>query len=162
MFRLSDKLARLEDRISGRWGKKLDRFFDRRKGKWKFYIPLGLFCWYFYGMLINSVHLGIKSTFNANRRSGGLHLGRQPIPQSAGRLYPHSLGVTQSALSFVSSPKGLHLVFRLQVIRDKRGFDILPDGTHGTSGFMSKKEQEKILLTGPISSCPGRFSQAEG
>ncbi|MFQ7748648.1 MAG: hypothetical protein ACLRJV_15920, partial [Eubacteriales bacterium] len=60
MFRLSDKLARLEDRISGRWGKKLDRFFDRRKGKWKFYIPLGLFCWYFYGMLINSVHLGIK------------------------------------------------------------------------------------------------------
>ena len=65
MFRLSDKLARLEDRISGRWGKKLDRFFDRRKGKWKFYIPLGLFCWYFYGMLINSVHLGIKSTFNA-------------------------------------------------------------------------------------------------
>ena len=43
MFRLSDKLARLEDRISGRWGKKLDRFFDRRKGKWKFYIPLGLF-----------------------------------------------------------------------------------------------------------------------
>ena len=47
MFRLSDKLARLEDRISGRWGKKLDRFFDRRKGKLKFYIPLGLVCWYF-------------------------------------------------------------------------------------------------------------------
>lgn len=33
MFRLSDKLARLEDRISGRWGKKLDRFFDRLQGK---------------------------------------------------------------------------------------------------------------------------------
>ena len=42
-----------------------------------------------------------------------------------------------------------------QDIRDKRGFDILPDGTHGTSGFMSKKEQEKILLTGPISELSG-------
>ena len=37
MFRLSEKLARLEDRISDRWGKKLDKFFDRHKGKWKFY-----------------------------------------------------------------------------------------------------------------------------
>ncbi len=34
--------------------------------------------------------------------------------------------------------------------RDNRGFDILPDGTHGTSGFMTKKEQEKIVLTGSI------------
>lgn len=117
MFRLSDKLARLEDRISGRWGKKLDRFFDRRKGKWKFYIPLGLFCWYFYGMLINSVHLGIKSTFNATGDPVGLHLGRQPIPQSAGRLYPHRPGRHGSRLyPFLSHhQKGLHLVFRLQV-----------------------------------------------
>ena len=80
MFRLSDKLARLEDRISGRWGKKLDRFFDRRKGKWKFYIPLGLFCWYFYGMLINSVHLGIKSTFNAT----GDPVGSIEMPMAVG------------------------------------------------------------------------------
>ena len=35
-------------------------------------------------------------------------------------------------------------------IHDKRGFDILPDGTHGTSGFMSRKEQAQIVLTGSI------------
>lgn len=35
-------------------------------------------------------------------------------------------------------------------IHDKRGFDILPDGTHGTSGFMSRKEQARIVLTGSI------------
>ena len=39
--------------------------------------------------------------------------------------------------------------------RDKRGFDIVPDGTHGTSGFMDKKDREKILLTGPISQLEG-------
>ena len=100
MFRLSDKLARLEDRISGRWGKKLDRFFDRRKGKWKFYIPLGLFCWYFYGMLINSVHLGIKSTFNAT----GDPVGSIWVVNPFRNLLAGAS--RQSALSFfVSSPK---------------------------------------------------------
>ena len=64
MFRLSEKLAHLEDRILSRWGKKIERFFDRCKGKWKLYIPLVLCGWYFYGMFINSVHLGIQSTFN--------------------------------------------------------------------------------------------------
>ena len=34
MFRLSKKLAKLEDRIAGRWGKKLDRFQSRHKGEW--------------------------------------------------------------------------------------------------------------------------------
>ena len=106
MFRLSDKLARLEDRISGRWGKKLDRFFDRRKGKWKFYIPLGLFCWYFYGMLINSVHLGIKSTFNATGDPVGSIWVVNPFRNLLAVFTPTGLGVTQSALSFfVSSPK---------------------------------------------------------
>ena len=116
MFRLSDKLARLEDRISGRWGKKLDRFFDRRKGKWKFYIPLGLFCWYFYGMLINSVHLGIKSTFNATGDPVGSIWVVNPF-RNLLAVYPHRPGRHGSRLyPFLSHhQKGLHLVFRLQV-----------------------------------------------
>ena len=116
MFRLSDKLARLEDRISGRWGKKLDRFFDRRKGKWKFYIPLGLFCWYFYGMLINSVHLGIKSTFNATGDPVGSIWVVNPFRNLLAVFTPQAWASRQSALSFLSHhQKGLHLVFRLQV-----------------------------------------------
>lgn len=157
MFRLSDKLARLEDRIAGRWGKKLDRFFDRRKGKWKFYIPLGLFCWYFYGMLINSVHLGIKSTFNATGEPVGSIWVVNPFRNLLAVFTPTGLGVT--AVGFILfcliTKKGYIWFSGYKFIRDKRGFDILPDGTHGTSGFMSKKEQEKILLTGPISELSG-------
>ena len=66
MFRLSDKLAKLEDRIAKRWGKKICLFLDRRKGKWKLYIPLVLCGWYFYGMFVNSIRLGIESTFGEN------------------------------------------------------------------------------------------------
>ena len=98
MFRLSDKLARLEDRIAGRWGKKLDRFFDRHKGKWKFYIPLGLFCWYFYGMLINSVHLGIKSTFNATGEPVGSIWIVNPFRNLLAVFTPTGLGVTAICL----------------------------------------------------------------
>ena len=144
MFRLSDKLARLEDRISGRWGKKLDRFFDRRKGKWKFYIPLGLFCWYFYGMLINSVHLGIKSTFNATGDPVGSIWVVNPFRNLLAVFTPTGLGVT--AVGFILfcliTKKGYIWFSGYKFIRDKRG-------------FVSKKEQEKILLTGPISELSG-------
>ena len=38
---------------------------------------------------------------------------------------------------------------------DKRGFDILPDGTHGTSGFMRRAEMGKTLEYGSIDSLSG-------
>ena len=39
--------------------------------------------------------------------------------------------------------------------RDPRGFDILPDGTHGSSGFLTKREMEAFLEIGPIRSVSG-------
>ena len=60
MFKLSTYIAKLEDR----WGKKLGRLWEKHKGKWKLYLPLGLSGWYFYGMLINSIRLGTRATFN--------------------------------------------------------------------------------------------------
>ena len=157
MFRLSEKLAQLEDRISDRWWRKVERFFDRRKGKWKFYIPLILCGWYFYGMLINSVHLGIKSTFNATGEPVGSIWVVNPFRNLLAVFTPTGFGVTAAGIILfcLITKKGYIWFSGYKFTRDKRGFDILPDGTHGTSGFMSKKEQEKILLTGPISELSG-------
>lgn len=157
MFRLSEKLARLEDRISGRWGKKLERFFDRRKGKWKLYIPLFLCGWYFYGMFINSVQLGIRSTFNATGEEISSIWVVNPFRNLLAVFTPTGLGVTAACviLFCLITKKGYIWFSGYKFIRDKRGFDILPDGTHGTSGFMSKKEQEKILQTGPVDALSG-------
>lgn len=157
MFRLSEKLAHLEDRISDRWGKKLDRFLERRKGKWKLYIPLALFCWYFYGMLINSIRLGIESTFGGDPAAVTTIWVVNPFSNWLAVFTPTGLGVTGFCfLMFCLLTKKGYIWFSgYKYIRDKRGFDILPDGTHGTSGFMSKKEQEKVLLTGPISELSG-------
>jgi type IV secretion system protein VirD4 len=157
MFRLSDKLARLEDRISGRWGKKLERFFDKHKGKWKLYIPLILCGWYFYGMFINSIHLGISSTFNSGGEPVESIWVADPVRNLLAVFTPTGLGVTAVSilLACLVTKKGYIWFSGYKFIRDKRGFDILPDGTHGTSGFMSKKEQEKILESGPIEKLDG-------
>lgn len=157
MFRLSEKLARLEDRISDRWGKKLERFWDRRKGQWKLYLPLVLCGWYFYGMLVNSIHLGIRSTFNATGEPVGSIWVVNPIRNLLAVFTPTGLGVTACGviLFCLFTKKGYTWFSGYKFTRDKRGFDILPDGTHGTSGFMTKKEQEKILLTGSIEELSG-------
>ena len=108
-------------------------------------------------MLINSVHLGIKSTFNATGDPVGSIWVVNPFRNLLAVFTPTGLGVT--AVGFILfcliTKKGYIWFSGYKFIRDKRGFDILPDGTHGTSGFMSKKEQEKILLTGPISELSG-------
>ena len=159
MFRLSEKLARLEDRISDRWGKKLERFWDRRKGQWKLYLPLVLCGWYFYGMLVNSIHLGIRSTFNATGEPVGSIWVVNPIRNLLAVFTPTGLGVTACGviLFCLFTKKGYTWFSGYKFTRDKRGFDILPDGTHGTSGFMTKKEQEKILLTGSIEELSGKL-----
>ena len=64
MFKLSEQIAKLEER----WGKKLERLLDRHRGKWKLYVPIGLSAWYFYGMLINSIRLGTQEIGRASCR----------------------------------------------------------------------------------------------
>ena len=38
---------------------------------------------------------------------------------------------------------------------DPRGFDILPDGTHGTSGFLTEKEMREFLELSPAGKAEG-------
>ena len=148
MFKLSQQIAKLEDR----WGKKLERLLDRHKGKWKLYIPIGLSAWYFYGMLINSIRLGTQATFNQTGEPVGSIWVVNPFRNFIAVFTPTGIAVTLvgALLVCLITKKGYIWFSGYKFIRDKRGFDILPDGTHGTSGFMTKKEQEKIVLTGSI------------
>lgn len=81
MFKLSTYIAKLEDR----WGKKLGRLWEKHKGKWKLYLPLGLSGWYFYGMLINSIRLGTRATFNQTGADRPHRLHQRIGPDIAGK-----------------------------------------------------------------------------
>ena len=60
MKRPSELLALLESRVIKRFG----RWYDQNHAKLPTYIVLGVVGWYFYGMLINSIRLGIQTTFS--------------------------------------------------------------------------------------------------
>ena len=148
MFRLSTHIAKLEDR----WGKKLERHLEKYKGKWKLYLPLGLSAWYFYGMFINSIRLGNRAVFGPPDAPVTSIWVVNPFWNLLAVFTPTGLMVTLvgALLICLITKKGYIWFSGYKYIHDKRGFDILPDGTHGTSGLMSKKEQQRIVLTGSV------------
>ena len=58
-MRLSEQIAKLEDRLLS----KTQRWRARHPGDWRLYAVLGGVAWYFYGMVINSVRLGTRQSF---------------------------------------------------------------------------------------------------
>lgn len=152
MFRLSPHLAKLEDKLERRLG----RFLDKHKGKFKLYIPLGLAGWYFYGMLINSIRLGTRATFGEPGEVTSIWVVN-PFSNLLAVFTPTGLMTTFVCLLLfcLITKKGYAWYSGWKLTRDPRGFNIVADGTHGTSGFMSKKEQERILVTGSIKELDG-------
>ena len=153
MPRLSKLIEKLEDRLSGKWG----RWYARHKAKLPVYIPLGLGAWYLYGMFVNSLRLGKQSVFNTTGEPIESIWVFNPFKNLIAPFTPFGLGVTAviALLICLITKKGYSWLSGYKFVRDKRGFDILPDGTHGTSGFMDKKERAKILETGPVDQLAG-------
>ena len=60
MFRLSKLLEKLEDKLDARF----KSWLARNKAKLPMRIPAVIVGWYFYGMFLNSLRLGIASTFH--------------------------------------------------------------------------------------------------
>jgi len=67
------------------------------------------------------------------------------------------LGVTFIVvlMTMLVNKKGYHILSGYKSDRDKRGFNILPDGTHGTSGFMKRRDMDAILEYGEVSRLNG-------
>lgn len=153
MFRLSPHLAKLEDKLE----RKLGRFLDKHKGKFKLYIPLGLAGWYFYGMFINSIRLGTRSVFGEPGEVTGSIWVVNPFSNLLAIFTPTGLMTTFVCLLLfcLITKKGYAWYSGWKLTRDPRGFNIVADATHGSSGFMSKKEQEQILVTGSIQELDG-------
>ena len=59
MPRLSGFIEELENKIERRFG----RWYERSRAKLPMYIPLALMALYLYGLFLNSLRLGIASTF---------------------------------------------------------------------------------------------------
>lgn len=152
MHRLSEYISRLENRFE----KRLDRLHKKYGSQRKAYILLGCVCWYFYGMLINSIRLGIRQSFDVNSNITSIWIVN-PFRNAVAPFTLTGIGVSVAIFILICllSRKGYDWLSGYRCIRDKRGFDILPDGTHGTSRFMSLHEMQHILDVGKVDDLNG-------
>ena len=133
MPRLSDKLRKLEDRAETAW--------IRVKPKLPRYAAITVSVLYLYGMFIRFLATFLKGDAREP-------FTWDPVQNIRAVFTPYGLGITLGIviLYCLFTKKGLGLLsVRKPVLDKERGLEILPEGTHGTSGWMDKKEMAKYL-----------------
>ena len=153
MPRLSKLIEKLEDRLTS----KIGSWYERHKSKLPVYIPLTLIGWYIYGMFLNSLRLGIDATFHTTGEEIASIWVWNPFKNLFAVFTPFGLGATAVIVLLICliTKKGYIWFSGYKYIRDERGFDILPDGTHGTSGFLTEKEMRQFLEMGSVREVTG-------
>ena len=146
MFRLSKLVEKLEDWASSRWR----GWYARHRKKLPVYIPAALLAWYFYGMFLNSLRIGTAATFHTTGEEIESIWVFNPLRNWFVVFTPFGLATTLVIMLLICliTKKGYSRFSGYKYVRDSRGFDILPDGTHGTSGFLSEKEMREFLEVG--------------
>lgn len=152
MTPLSERIAKLEQRLN----KRLERWKAKHSADWRPYAVFGGMGWYFYGMIVNSVRLGIRQSFNAESNIASIWVVN-PFRNLIAPFTLTGLGLTAAllVLACLLTRKGFNWLSGYHPVRDKRGFDILPDGTHGTSRFMKPEEMKDVLETGRLDDLTG-------
>lgn len=152
MTPLSERIAKLEERLN----KRLKRWKARHSADWRLYAVLGGMGWYFYGMIVNSVRLGIRQSFDVESDIASIWVVN-PFRNLIAPFTLTGLGLTAAllVLACLLTRRGFNWLSGYHPVHDKRGFDILPDGTHGTSRFMKPEEMKAVLETGRLDDLTG-------
>ena len=113
--------------------------------------------WYFYGMFINSIRLGIANTFHRTGENTQNIWILNPFRNMFAILSPAGIAVTFfiALMTCLITKKGYLWFSGYKCKRDPRGFDVLPDGTHGTSGFLTEREMRAFLELGSVTEVKG-------
>lgn len=142
MFRLSEKLKILEDKISD--------FVSKQKEHIPKILALTATVLYFYGMAVRCIGVGIMNFRNATTEEW---FTLNPFKNIGSIFTPYGMMITIFILLMycLFTKKGFQTLSGYKTVRDKeRGIEIIPEGTHGTSGWMNKKELAEILEKGEL------------
>lgn len=152
MTPLSERIAKLEQRLN----KRLKRWKAKHSADWRLYAVLGGMGWYFYGMIVNSVRLGIRQSFDVESNIASIWVVN-PFRNLIAPFTLTGLGLTAAllVLACLLTRRGFNWLSGYHPVHDKRGFDILPDGTHGISRFMKPEEMKAVLETGRLDDLTG-------
>ena len=133
----------------------MGRWASKHKGKMGRYLLLGGIGLYLYSALVNSIRLGIERTFGPGPVERVFEWS--PFKNLAALFTPTGFGITffSAVMYLLFTRKGFNWLTGIQINRDPRGFDTLSDGTHGTSGWMARKEFGKVFEIGDAASVKG-------
>ena len=108
-------------------------------------------------MFVNSIRLGIASTFHRDGEEVGSIWVANPFRNLFAVFTPTGLAVTFFIvlMTCLVTKKGFIWFSGYKYKRDARGFDIIPDGTHGTSGFLTEQEMRTFLELAPVTKVKG-------
>ena len=153
MFRLSKLLEKLEDKSEARF----KSWLARNKSKLPVRVPAVIIGWYFYGMLLNSLRFGIASTFHSGEDEIKSIWVLNPFKNWGAVFTGFGIVTTLVIILIICliTKKGYIWFSGYKYTHDPRGFDILPDGTHGTSGFLTEKEMREFLELSPAGKTEG-------
>lgn len=146
-MRLSKLIEKLENRVTA--------FCKKNKDSIPGYILIALILLYAAGFLIHSVTAGLENIWRGGEEP---LFTLDPIKNIRSVFTPAGFGAAAAGLLLycLFTGKGKDIISGYKTVKDKkRGIEILPEGTHGTSGFMDKKELAGFLNTGGIDELDG-------
>ena len=125
-------------------------FYKKNKDSIPRYILILFIILYAAGFIVHSVTTGLHNFYSGSNDNLFII---DPVKNIKALFTPAGIGtVLFGFLMFLLfSGKGKDLLSGYKTVKDKeRGIEILPEGTHGTSGFMDKKELPEFLVSGSI------------
>lgn len=98
----------------------------------------------------------INATANFRTGADAPTVSLNPIKCLSAVFTPQGLGVIFfiSIMYILLTGKGLPWITGVKITKDERNFFVSSEGTHGTSGWMNKKEQAKVLLKNTADELP--------
>ena len=136
--------------LKKRTGRKVYKRLMLIKAGWKRYLAVAVVGLYFYGMILNKITVGITN-FKFNRNAPTLVLN--PLRNIFAIFTPYGFGATFLFVlmyCFITR-KGYNWLSGVKIKRDERGFNVVDEGTHGTSGWMDEREIPRVLDCGKVS-----------
>ena len=119
-------------------------------------LPALLIALYLAGLLIHAAYNGVRIMFSANTSAEPIW-NWNPFVAISSVFSPFGIFLIAFVygMVFLFSGRARELLAGEKTDKDQRGFEILHDGLHGTSGWMTKEEQIHTLQVGKAESLSG-------
>ena len=119
-------------------------------------LPAFLIALYLAGLLIHAAYNGVRIMFSANPFEEPVW-NWNPFVAISSVFSPFGVFFIAfvCGMVFLFSSRARELLAGEKLDKDQRGFEILHDGLHGTSGWMTKEEQTHTLRVGEAESLSG-------